>query len=103
VIEAVVSTVNPVLLVAALIGVVFGYAAGALRPGRPRAAALTVACLLPLILYSIVLATAPSGPHGWLGWWLVGLMFLFVPMVVWLLMVAIGYRVARARRRIARD
>jgi hypothetical protein len=98
-----VSTINPVLLLATLTGALFGYAAGALRPRRPRAAALTVACLLPLILYSIVLATAQSGPHGWFGWWLVGLMFLLVPMVFWLLMVAIGYRVARARRPVARD
>jgi hypothetical protein len=30
---------------------------------------------------------------------LVGLMILVVPMLLWLLMVAIGYRAARARRR----
>jgi hypothetical protein len=102
-IEAMLSSINPILVVAALAGIAFGYVAGLIRAPRPRAAGLGIACLLPLILSSGLMAIAPSGPHGWFGWWVAGLIVLFVPMLLWLLMVAIGYYLARRRPAATRD
>lgn len=84
-------------LVLFLVSAAGGFAVGLLRfKGRPLV--LIAWLLTPLIMYSLVLATAEPAEGGFWVWWQVGLLFMALPQLCWSAGALIGFSVGKERQ-----
>ena len=68
----------------ALVGALGGFGVGRIKLGIPRISIMIGWLLLPLAIYTVVLAMADSADGGFWVWWQAGLLFLLLPYCCWM-------------------
>jgi len=72
-----------------------GLLAGSLKSNLWRAVWMTAALFGPLIFYTVDLASYPPSPPGFWLWWLTGLVYLGVPLLVSALVSVLSFLAGR--------
>lgn len=71
---------------------VFGFAVTRFITVQYLGGALIGAVFLPVAAYTLWFMNLPAAGENAFSWWMVGLIYLFVPMVFWLIGIVVGYR-----------